>query len=396
MKRRSLFTWIILALLALVLAGGGWWLWRARTTSSAAANTVRVQRGTIEASVDALGKVQPARQMALSLRLNGVVQQLPVAVGQRVGKGALLLEVETGEVQEAIAQAERSLSVRRMQLDEALQAPDAPTLDLARARLRRATAARLAAQDKYDKVASKPNAEKSDEAVTLETAKLEYEVAQAEYDRIMQGPTPLQLARLRADVQEGELTLRQARARLEQARIVAPFAGTVMSIAPQPGENVYAYNPLLRLADLERLEIIAAIDELDIPAVAEGQRVQIRLDAFAAQPFAGRVARVAPGATEVRGTTAYEAIIAFERSTLPPTLGLIRPGMGANLTIITRAAEGVLLVPKTAIRQAGRYQVVRVLNNGAPQEVVVRTGLSNASEVEVVEGLSEGQVVLLN
>jgi hypothetical protein len=70
--------------------------------------------------------------------------------------------------------------------------------------------------------------------------------------------------------------------------------------------------------------------------------------------------------------------------------------MGANLTIITRSDENALLVPKRAIRQVGRYQVVRVLAGGQPREVVVQTGLSNDEEIQILSGLDEGQTILLN
>ncbi len=69
----------------------------------------------------------------------------------------------------------------------------------------------------------------------------------------------------------------------------------VLRVEPREGENVYAYNPLITLADLSTFEIVAEIDEIDVASVAEGQQVEVRLDAFPAQILRGRVTRVSPG-----------------------------------------------------------------------------------------------------
>jgi len=74
----------------------------------------------------------------------------------------------------------------------------------------------------------------------------------------------------------------------------------------------------------------------------------------------------------------------------------IRPGMGANLRIITTSAEDVLLVPRRAIRSVGRYQVAYVRVGKQTLEVIVTTGLSNDEQVQILSGLEEGQHVLLN
>jgi HlyD family secretion protein len=387
MKKRPLFG----ALLILVFLAVGVLAYLLLRPRSNAENTAVVRRGSIQASVEALGRVEPARQLNLSLRTSGPVQRISVQEGQLVGKGTLLLELDPREALEAIEQAERTLQVRRLQLEEAQQAPSSAAIALARALLRRATAAREKAQKDYDQVAAEPGADSSSESLALETAKLEYEQAKAQYDQTMEGTQKLEIERLQSDVQDAELTLRQAQERLQDTQLRAPLTGTVMLIEAQEGENVGAYTALMHLADLSHLEIGAEIDEIDIPAVAQEQRVVIRLDAFPLQLLEGRIARLLPGVTDQRGSTTYRAIITYTGEDLP-----IRPGMGANLTIITQSIEGALLIPKRAVHQVGRQQVVRVLAGGHSRETIVVTGLFNDSEVQVLSGLEESQVVLLN
>ena len=106
--------------------------------------------------------------------------------------------------------------------------------------------------------------------------------------------------------------------------------------------------------------------------------------------LAGRIARLLPGISETRGATTYEAIVEFDGESLP-----LRPGMGANLVIVTETVEDTLLVPHRAIRQAGRFRVARVRTGRTVDDVIVTTGLSNETEIEILSGLQEGQTVML-
>jgi len=353
-------------------------------------NTARVRRGSIEATVDALGRVEPQRQLALSTRASGAARAIPVREGESVSEGALLLELDATDYRTAIEQAERNLRVREKQLEDALSAPSAADISLARARLRRATAARLNAQKDYDEIKDEPEAESSDEALDLEVAKLEYEIAKAEFDRVMGGASELQIEQLEAEVADARLALHQAHQRLGYAQIVAPFSGVVMRVQAQVDANVQAYTPVVWIADLSALEIVAEIDELDVPAVAEGQEVLVRFDAFPGDSVAGELVRLSPGPTDTRGVTTYEGRIRFVTSLS------VRPGMGATLTITTGQVEGALLVPRGAVRQIGRSSVVRVLEGRRVREIVVVTGLSDGVEIEILSGLEEGDTVLLD
>lgn len=387
MRRRILFvatTTLVVIAVGIVLSR------RYQDTLPDAQHRAVARRGTIEATISALGRVAPKRQLALSTQVGGKVRRILIQEGHIVEEGTLLLELDAREYHNAIERAERRLRARQLQLEQALQAPTSASIDLARARLRRATVVRQRAQQDYDEIADQPEAETSDEALELEAAKLEYEIANAEFDRVMEGTPRLELERLRLEAEEAELALQQAREQLEYTRIRAPCEGTILSIGARVGENVHGYGPLISLADLSRLEIRAEINEIDVASVTRNQRVRIRLDAFPARELHGTIAGLLPGPSPTRGTTVYEAAIDFDAQTLP-----IRPGMGANLVITTESVEGALLVPRRAVRRVGRHQVVRLLEGRRQAEVIVLTGVSNDSEIQVLSGLEAGQVVLL-
>jgi HlyD family secretion protein len=172
---------------------------------------------------------------------------------------------------------------------------------------------------------------------------------------------------------------------------VAPFEATVLRVFARAGENVGGYSPVVVLADLTELEIEAEIDELDVATVVVGQEVELSFDAFPGEVVPGEVTKLMPGPDESRGTVIYGATIAFEETDLR-----VRPGMGANLTIVTVTAEDTLIVPRRAVQKLGRRSVVRVASGRQEDHIVVTTGLSNESEIEVLSGLEEGQIVLLD
>lgn len=380
---------LVVGVLILALLGGGYWAYRA-VRSQRPANTALVRQGTITATVEAMGVVRAAREARLSLKMGGTVQHIFAQVGEEVEKRDILLALDTTGLERRVRETELSLEVQTLQLAEVRAGPSDAEIEIAKANLRRATVAREAAQAAYDEIADEEDAATSSEAVALEGAKTDYERARAEFERAVEGATPEEIELLEKRVALAEVSLEEAKARLAEAQIIAPFAGTVTAIEVQEGENVGALTPLVVLSDLATLEIVAQIDEIDVAEVAVGQKVHIRLDAFPGKELTGTIRRVAPAATTERGSTIYQAIVHFEETDLP-----LKLGMGANLRITTLEKAGVLLVPNRAIQPIGRKNVVRVLEGSSVREVEVVTGLSNESETAVVEGLREGEVVLV-
>jgi HlyD family secretion protein len=351
-------------------------------------NTAAVRRGTITASVEATGRVGPAREARLSLRTGGRVESVLVQVGDQVTQGQLLLWLDPADAVRRVREAELNLQARRQELDKARAGPSDAEIDIARANLRQATVALQVAQAAYDKIAGRPDADKSPEALALENARTAEQRARAEFDRAVNGPTADELARLETQVRLAEVVLEQAEAARAETELRAPFAGTVVELYVQPDENAGGFSPLVTLADLTQLYIRADVDEIDVAEVAPGQAVEIRLDAFPGEVLLGKVERVAPAASTQRGSTQFEAIVS-----LPPNDLKLKPDMGANLKITTIEKRDVLLVPNRAVQTIGHKKVVRVLEGGQSREIEVTVGLSNGEQTEIVKGLAEGQVV---
>jgi HlyD family secretion protein len=380
---------VVIVLASLVLIGSGY-LALQRFAWQQARKTAIVRRGTLAATVQALGKVQARREVELDFPVGGRVLRVAAEVGEKVTPGQLLVELDPTPFQKALKDAQLTLEIRETQLAEARAGPKPEEVEVAAANLRKAAAARQAAQAKYDKVADKPNAETSPEALTLTQARADYEIAETNYQRVTSGPSPEELSVLEKQVEAARLKVEEAQGALAQAQLLAPFTGTVTAVSVHPDEIIPAYRQAVALADFSTLQIVAEVDEIDVGAVAAGQTVEIRLDAFPGRHLQGMVESVAPAAAPQRGSIVYETVVSLDPKGLP-----IRLGMGASLLITTGEKADVLLVPIQALHPAGSKQVVKVLRGGQVIEVPVVTGLSNESEAEVVEGLQEGDIVVI-
>jgi HlyD family secretion protein len=380
---------VVIGILVLIAAAGGYWWYRVSVTRQVA-STVLVRRGTITATVETTGKVRSARQVELSLPFGGRVKKVAVSVGDKVKAGQLLLELEAPDAERQVREAELNLEIRQLQLDKARAGASPEEIEIAQANLRKAALAKRVAQAAYDEIADEENAEASPEALVLQQATIDYQIAQRNYERLVNGPRTDELSALEKQLESAQLALERGRAQLEEMRLITPLSGTVVRVEANEGEMVSAYRPVVVIADLTSLQIIAEVDEIDVAEVAPDQEVTIRLDAYPGQTLPGTIVSLAPAASPQQGSTVYEAMVKFDAGRLT-----LRLGMGANLKIITLEKEGVLLVPNRAIQPIGRRKVVKVVDGRRIREVEVVTGLSNESETEIVEGLAEGQRILI-
>jgi HlyD family secretion protein len=380
---------IVIGILVLTAAAGAYWWYRVGVTRQVT-STILVRRGTITATVEATGRVLSARQVELSLPFGGRVKRVAVSVGDKVKVGQILLELEAPDAERQVREAELNLVIRQLQLDKARAGASPEEIEISQSNLRRAALAKQVAQAAYDEIASEENAEVSPEALALQQATIDYQIAQRNYERLFNGLPTEELATIEKQLELSRLALKRAQAQLEEMRLVAPVAGTVLSVEVSEGEMVSAYRPVVVIADLTSLQIVAEVDEIDVAEVAPNQGVEIRLDAYPTHTLSGTIVSLAPAAMPQRGSTVYEAVIKFDARGLR-----LRLGMGANLKIVTLEKESVLLVPNRAIQPIGRRKVVKVLDGRNVREVEVVTGLSNENETEIVDGLTEGQRILI-
>ncbi len=383
-SHRLLISVILLAAVLVIAAVAVGFFVASNIARTPPSNVAVVRRGDLKAAVNSSGKVRPKRSARLALPTSGIVDSVEKMEGDEANQGDVILSLRATEAQRRVKQAELNLQTRQLELARAKGAPRQEDIDIARANVRKATISVAAAEANFS------GAQTAQNSAALEVTRADLDIARANFNRLANGPTKEELDALQNSVTIASLELEGAKATLTQTQVVAPFNGVITEINVRPDELVGSFTPLAGVADMSALEVVAEIDEIDVANVQMGQDVELRLDAFPAERFAGRITRIFPAASTQRGSTVYNAIVDID-----PRDFKLRPGMGASLKVQTVEKKNVLLVPNRALKAVGTRKAVHLVGPGIPRDVIVLTGASDGNETEIVDGLNAGDQVSL-
>ena len=327
------------------------WPDNAAESSTDLRRTATVSLGTLNETVMATGVIRPVTgaEVNVGSRISGTVVSLPVAVGDQVRIGQLLAELDATalEAQADEARADVALSNPRIRLAESI---------LAR-RQRLAENGLASVED-------------------LETAENDLAVASAQ---------------LQAD----QARLRSAQIALSYTRVTAPINGVVAEVSTREGETVaaaFAAPNFVTIIDLDRLEVLAYVDETDIGRVFVGQTATFTVDTFPNVEFAADIKAIQPRA-ELQGSVVnYVVRLEFE----PSADFILRPEMTAHVRIVVEERDGVLTAARSTIKRTVGRQYVMVRRGSEWSEQDVQTGWRSESTVEFLSGVREGDVLELN
>jgi RND family efflux transporter MFP subunit len=203
---------------------------------------------------------------------------------------------------------------------------------------------------------------------------------------------------LTAVIPQVEATLAEARVRLSYATITAPIGGVVGTVTTQVGETVAAgFNApiFVTLIDLDRLQVDAFVDEVDIGKVRTGQKAIFTVDSYPSEEFTGTVTAIYPRAVIQDNVVYYDVVISLDE----PHGDRLRPEMTTSVTILLDERKDVLAIPTAAVRRESGKNFVRVPDearpDAPPQTREVKLGWRDGGWVEVTNGLQEGEIVLL-
>jgi RND family efflux transporter MFP subunit len=327
MSRR---VWFVAAVALVALAAGIWWY----VGRGAGEATATAARGSIDVTIQTIGTLRASDPASARANEAGVVAQLGAAEGDDVQQGDILALLDRAPFERALNAAQRQL-----------------------------TDAEFALQVAERNAAGKPDDD------------------QSRLDTLNAGEA----------VDTAQRAINDAQQALNDTAIVAPAAGVVLQLSIKVGDAVADEQLVATIGRAGAFEIVADVDELDLPNIAPGAGARFRLDAYPANEIAGVVNSTAPQARQQGGATVFATAIRFS---VPPGLDL-RPGMNADVTIVTAERQNVLLIPQTALKTVGERSFVTVVDGGKHTEREVTLGYRGNGQVEVVSGLSEGERVML-
>ena len=223
--------------------------------------------------------------------------------------------------------------------------------------------------------------------LTLDTA--EYNLKQLK-KRLSLTSDRVELAQSQVDV--AELGIDEAQKQLERATIIAPFDGIVASVGADEGDTVSVQNIIIYLIDPGSMELKAGVDEIDIPSIRQGQKAVIDVDALPDLQIEGEVTSISTVPIVQTGLVTYEVTISLDI----PEDSEVKVGMSATADIIIDKRSNVLLVPNRAIKQdSEENSIVKITVNGEVQEKAVVIGISDGTQTEIIDGLSEGETIVI-
>ncbi|MFA6099655.1 MAG: efflux RND transporter periplasmic adaptor subunit [Patescibacteria group bacterium] len=250
-----------------------------------------------------------------------------------------------------------------------------------------------AAQVAYDTAKTNIDMKIAAAESTAAIQKAALESAQASLDLKKAGPRAVDVAALRALLQDAQVAKNKAENDLNNARIIAPVDGTISDVVSDKGEQVTANTAQVRMVGTSQYDIEAKVPEADIAKIEVGQVSSITLDAYGDDvKFQGLVTAENPDQTKVQDAIYYNI-----RVTIDPAGRDIKPGMTANVTVTTGVVEDTLYIPLRAVKTVDTKKTVRILVNGQPQSREVVLGLrGDEGKVQVISGLNVGEKVILS
>jgi HlyD family secretion protein len=389
--------WSLAAGGVVVLVGGIW----GYTTLDGAASELdssriaTIERGTMTKSVVATGKIEPITKVEIKSKANGIIEKLMTDVDQVVRAGDVLVELDkenlTAQVREARANlqaAKAALEGSEAQLQKNRVEAEAPDVEFAKRNYARSQ------QLFADKLVS-PQA--------LDDAKSAVDVAanRRSAAQVQLGISKAKVAESTANVAQAQAAVERAEEQLANATIRAPINATVLTRDVEIGSPVSsilnmgsAATLVMTLGDIKQVFVRGKVDEVDIGRVRLGQPARITVETFKDKKFDGKVTQISPIGTEKDNVTTFEVKVSIDNPG-----NELKANMTANAEIVLQEYPNSLIVPEAAITyDAKRNPTVEIVDPGAKEgrrKVTIKTGVGNGTKTQVLEGLKQGDKVIL-
>jgi HlyD family secretion protein len=319
---------------------------RQKTTTK----VVKVQRGDIVDKAVALGTIEAKNEIGVKSRFSGIVKYFFIDVGDKVKRGAPLLEIDPTPTPIELAEARKGVEIAAIEFKNIKQ-------DIERKRVLKEKG--LISDKDY------------------ETTKRDFEKAKSN----------LVLAQERLDI------MGKGNKRRDIKTIIrSPVSGTILERLVNQGDPVVpltSYQPgteLLSIANIDSLIFKGTVDEIDVGRLKEGMKAELTVGALPQDKTEGEITKIAPKARRRENATVFDIEIKITKRGEKP----LRVGYSATADIIINKRENVLLIPEGAVHFEGDRKYVH-LQNKKKREIEI--GLSDGLNVEIISGLKEGEEI---
>ncbi len=377
--------------------------------------TVNVKQGELAVKITATGVVEPNYKVEVKSKASGQIIHFPFEEGDALEIDQLLLRLDKSDEMRNVSKSNADLSSAQANLSKAKTSLTLQKnkyrndLETAKSAVKAAEANLIEAKDQVrrqrdlfrQKVASQESLIRAETEYKVNQEKLIQSKSQlqaaidAKYDIDLRA-SEIELAQ--AEVKRAEIALDEANERLEETEIFSPIKGTLIQKSVEQGQiissgisNVSGGTALAVIADMDRLFIMADVDETDIGSIAVDQEVIITTDAFPTNEFQGKVKRVAPQGVVENNITIFKVKIEVTGE----GISLLKPMMTANVEIISNKIPDTLYLAREAINKDDEGQFAIILELEKPKKARIKAGIRNPIYSQILSGLVKDQEVIV-
>ena len=342
--------------------------------------TAQVERGTLIITVGASGAVSSSNSRTVSTNVSGVVKKVYVQNDQYVKEGDKLVDLELDqESKQSYTQALASYQSAKNALSSA------------QATLYTTQATMFTKWDDFKELAE---SDTYDDAGSVNRNLPEFKVSENTWlaSEAQYKNQQAAIAQAQTSLQSSSQSLR-----LSSPTIYAPISGKVSGLSLMEGvvlsteAGTTTGQTIANIVTDARATVEISLTEIDMTKVKLNNKVTMTLDALPDKTYTGKVMSIDTVGSVSSGVTSYPAVIVFDTS-VPE----IFSNMSVEANIITQTKTDVLVIPSSALQKQNESAYVRVMKNGAEKQVTVETGISSGTQVEIVSGLSEGDVIVIS
>ncbi|MDH7445350.1 efflux RND transporter periplasmic adaptor subunit [Aquimarina sp. 2201CG14-23] len=396
-RKTLLIILIIVVILVIGLVFGKKAGWFGKDGNIREVEISKIEKIDIIETVSATGKIQPEVEVKLSSEVSGEIIELPVKEGQQVNKGDLLVRINPDIIQSGLNRSQAALENVRAGLQQA--------------------------------------------EASLKEAKLSYErnkglfdkgvISKADWDRAVSAFEVAEASKQSAfyNVRSAQASVNEAKDNLNRTTIYAPMSGTISKLSVELGERVVgtqqmAGTEIMRVANLSNMEVEVDVNENDIVKISLGDSTIVEVDAYLKKEFKGLVTEIANSAENTLSadqvTNFRVKVRILEESyqdlvkDKPQNYSPFRPGMTATVDVITNKRVDVVGIPISAIviksdtsstvkrsytkeklkESDEKFECVYIKDGGVARLRVVKSGIQDDSNIEITQGLAEGEEVI--
>jgi RND family efflux transporter MFP subunit len=349
--------------------------------------------------LETTGFISAKSKVHLNPSIPGKIVELPIKEGEKIKKGDVVVRIDDVQFKADVLQATAALELAKARLRELQEGSRKEDIAQARSVVAQAQArVNLANAEfkRYEILKDSVSTSEYDKALSArDEAKHYLEQVQQSLSLLEAGARPVQLEVAQAEIDRAAAALSKAKHLLDSAVVCSPIDGTVLQKTGELGEYIRPESlvqSLCVIADLNDVEVEVDVQERDLALVKVGLPCKLTVEAYGDREFHGKVARILPIASRQRGAVQLRIGVADAK-------GELIPDMNCRVVLSKPASEVKearnYRVPLMAVAKEGQKAFVFVLRDSAARRVSVELGKSSAGQVEIIDGVKEGDRLLL-